>query len=134
MERGFDTKKFSFDFVGNEQIDQATIFNHIAKPIADSCMQGYNGTIFAYGQTGAGKTFTIQGPILDVDANAELDQSSLAQARASKSMKESEGIIQRSFEYIFQNIQAQQQLVQENADGSELNYLIKCSYLEIYNE
>ena len=38
LERGFDTKKFSFDFVGNEQIDQATIFNHIAKPIADSCM------------------------------------------------------------------------------------------------
>ena len=49
-------------------------------------------------------------------------------------MKENEGIIQRSFEYIFQNIQAQQQLVQENADGSELNYLIKCRYLEIYNE
>ncbi len=45
--------------MGNDQIDQSTIFNHIAKPIADSCMQGYNGTIFAYGQTGAGKTYTI---------------------------------------------------------------------------
>ena len=68
LERGFDTKKFNFDFVGNEQIDQATIFNHIAKPMAVSCMQGYNGTIFAYGQTGSGKTFTIQGPVLDVEA------------------------------------------------------------------
>ena len=65
---------------------------------------------------------------------SDIDQMTHAQARASKSIKDNEGIIQRSFEYIFQNIQAQQQLVQENADGSELNYLIKCSYLEIYNE
>lgn len=34
----------------------------IAQPITDSCLQGYNGTIFAYGMTGSGKTFTIQGP------------------------------------------------------------------------
>jgi len=35
------------------------MFNIIAKPIADGCLEGYNGSIFAYGQTGAGKTFTI---------------------------------------------------------------------------
>ena len=64
LDRGVDTKKFNFDFVGHENIDQQSIFNQIAKPIADSCLQGYNGTIFAYGQTGAGKTFTIQGPSL----------------------------------------------------------------------
>jgi hypothetical protein len=44
------------------------MFNHIARPIADSCMQGYNGTIFAYGQTGAGKTYTIQGPCIQTSA------------------------------------------------------------------
>ena len=49
LEKGQDIKRFQFDFVGDEHVDQATIFNHIAKPIADSCMQGYNGTIFAYG-------------------------------------------------------------------------------------
>ena len=59
-----DRKTFNFDFVGHEGIDQKTIFNYIAKPIADSRLQGYNGTIFAYGQTGAGKTFTIQGPCI----------------------------------------------------------------------
>ena len=47
------------------------MFNRIAKPIADSCMQGYNGTIFAYGQTGAGKTFTIQGPTIDVEGSGD---------------------------------------------------------------
>jgi hypothetical protein len=42
--------------------------------------------------------------------------------------------MQRSYEYIFQNIEAQTKLVEEKADGSELSFLIKCSYLEIYNE
>lgn len=49
LDRGADVKKFSFDFVADSRIDQSSIFNHIAKPIADSCLQGYNGTIFAYG-------------------------------------------------------------------------------------
>ena len=62
-------------------------------------MQGYNGTIFAYGQTGAGKTFTIQGPVLEVETN-EHEQCNLAPSRGSKA-KEHEGIIQRSFNYIF---------------------------------
>ena len=59
LDKAGDTKTFKFDFVGHEKMDQLSIFNHIAKPIADTCMQGYNGTIFAYGQTGAGKTYTI---------------------------------------------------------------------------
>jgi len=42
--------------------------------------------------------------------------------------------MQRSFEYIFKNIDAQTKLVEEKGDGSELSFLIKCSYLEIYNE
>ena len=41
---------------------QAEIFQAIGLPIGDACMAGYNGTIFAYGQTGAGKTFTMYGP------------------------------------------------------------------------
>jgi kinesin family protein 15 len=49
VEREKKPLKFKFDFVGHEKIDQLSIFNHIAKPIADTCMQGYNGTIFAYG-------------------------------------------------------------------------------------
>ena len=57
-----DIKTFNFDYVADEEVEQETIFDNIAKPIADSCLEGYNGSIFAYGQTGAGKTFTIQGP------------------------------------------------------------------------
>ena len=127
LDRGIDSKKFSFDFVGEENIEQLTMFNHIAKPIADSCIQGYNGTIFAYGQTGSGKTFTIQGP-------QAIDESSGEHISGYTESQNNRGIIQRSFEYIFQNIEAQKLLISTKNDGSELDYLIKCSYLEIYNE
>lgn len=59
LDRGMDQKTFNFDYVATQGSEQQEIFEKIARPIADSCLQGYNGTIFAYGQTGSGKTFTI---------------------------------------------------------------------------
>ncbi len=53
-----------------------------AKPILESVMEGYNGTIFAYGQTGTGKTFTMEG------VDNEKDK----------------GIVPRCIEWIFNNI------------------------------
>ncbi|CAG2216037.1 KIF6_9 [Mytilus edulis] len=53
--------KFRFQKVFDQSSQQDEIFDNVAKPVADSVMQGYNGTIFAYGQTGSGKTFTITG-------------------------------------------------------------------------
>jgi|LauGreDrversion4_2_1035121.scaffolds.fasta_scaffold644903_2 hypothetical protein len=40
---------FSFDFVGAEDVHQEEIFLKVGKPIVDQCLQGYNGSIFAYG-------------------------------------------------------------------------------------
>lgn len=37
------------------------MYNETARPIVDKVLAGYNGTILAYGQTGTGKTFTIEG-------------------------------------------------------------------------
>ena len=55
-------KNFTYDYVAKDSATQKEIFEDVVQPIADYCMQGYNGTIFAYGQTGTGKTYTIQGP------------------------------------------------------------------------
>ena len=41
--------------------EQRTIYDEAAAPIVEAAMQGYNGTVFAYGQTGAGKTHTMEG-------------------------------------------------------------------------
>jgi Kinesin motor domain len=47
------------------RLDQ--IYRGTAQPIVESLLKGYNGTIFAYGQTGTGKTHTMEG-----SAEAEL--------------------------------------------------------------
>ena len=41
---------------------QQEVYETTAKPAVISILQGYNSTIFAYGQTGTGKTFTMEGP------------------------------------------------------------------------
>ena len=43
----------------DETAAQADVYNAAVKPIVEDVMAGYNGTIMAYGQTGAGKTFTL---------------------------------------------------------------------------
>uniref|UniRef100_A0A0X3P6A1 Kinesin-like protein n=1 Tax=Schistocephalus solidus TaxID=70667 RepID=A0A0X3P6A1_SCHSO len=98
------TKMFTFDYafgMGSKQLD---IFNKIARPIIEKVFEGYNGTIFAYGQTGTGKTFTMEG------------------VRSVPSLR---GIIPNSFAHIFGRI--------AKAD-SKTRFLVHVSYLEIYNE
>lgn len=56
-----EKKEFTFDFTYSPESTQEQIFNETALPILTGVMEGYNGTIFAYGQTGTGKTFTMEG-------------------------------------------------------------------------
>ena len=55
----FQDKSFNFDQIFNSETTQENFFQGAAKPIVQDILQGYNGTIFAYGQTSAGKTHTI---------------------------------------------------------------------------
>ncbi|KAL0481022.1 kinesin-like protein [Acrasis kona] len=54
-------KMFTFDNVASQEVDQAEMFEKCGRPIVESCLSGYNGTIFCYGQTGSGKTYTMTG-------------------------------------------------------------------------
>ncbi|EGD83646.1 hypothetical protein PTSG_04253 [Salpingoeca rosetta] len=56
-----DTLKFRFDACYNEEASQKEIFMGEVKPLLDLPLKGFNATCFAYGPTGAGKTFTMQG-------------------------------------------------------------------------
>ncbi|CAN8071260.1 unnamed protein product, partial [Agarophyton chilense] len=55
------THPFSFDRVFNEHISNTAVYHNTAKPLVDTLFTGGRGTCFAYGQTGAGKTFTMAG-------------------------------------------------------------------------
>ncbi|XP_045676369.1 centromere-associated protein E isoform X3 [Phyllostomus hastatus] len=55
------SKSFNFDRVFHSNETTKNVYEEIAVPIIDSAIQGYNGTIFAYGQTASGKTYTMMG-------------------------------------------------------------------------
>jgi len=108
----------SFDHAFGEESTQAQIFEQ-AQHSVSAVMQGYNATIFAYGQTGTGKTHTMLGVDL-----AQLGRSGVIESDRMAFEEGGKGIIPRSVEAIFQHIAAH----------TEMQYTVKCSYLEIYND
>lgn len=97
-------KTFTFDQVYDENSTQREIYENTAKPIVQSSLDGYNGTIFAYGQTGTGKSHTMEGKDDPPDLR---------------------GIIPNSCCHIFDEIAK---------SGSTTEFLVRSSYIEIYNE
>ncbi|KAK8685023.1 hypothetical protein V6N13_041034 [Hibiscus sabdariffa] len=55
----WDTDTYEFDEVLTEFASQKRVYEVVAKPIVESVLDGYNGTVMAYGQTGTGKTYTL---------------------------------------------------------------------------
>ncbi len=58
---GTPASRHRFDFVFGPAVSTRTLYEKQCRPIVQACMEGYNGTIFAYGQTSSGKTFTLMG-------------------------------------------------------------------------
>jgi kinesin family protein 5 len=54
--------KFNFDAVFGPESNQADVYQKVAHQQVVDVLDGYNATVFAYGQTGAGKTHTMEGP------------------------------------------------------------------------
>ena len=52
-------REVAFDGVYGPESDQQAVYQELGAPILQSVMQGYNGTVLAYGQTGTGKTHTL---------------------------------------------------------------------------
>ena len=98
------SNQFVFDKVFNTDANQDFIYNVVGKEIVNDVMSGYNGTIFAYGQSGSGKTFTMYGPDF-YDKNM--------------------GIIPRIISDIFNFV--------ENSD-EHINFQFKLSVCQIYKE
>ncbi|XP_021904366.1 kinesin-like protein KIN-UB [Carica papaya] len=65
----WDSETYEFDEVLTELASQKRVYEVVAKPVVESVLDGYNGTVMAYGQTGTGKTFTL-GRLGDEDTAA----------------------------------------------------------------
>ncbi|CCU80547.1 kinesin heavy chain [Blumeria hordei DH14] len=96
---------FTFDRVFDMNSRQKDVFDFSIKSTVDDILNGYNGTVFAYGQTGAGKSYTMMGTDIDND--------------------EGRGVIPRIVEQIFASILS---------SPSSIEYTVRVSYMEIYME
>ncbi|EGB11740.1 hypothetical protein AURANDRAFT_20832, partial [Aureococcus anophagefferens] len=53
---------YTFDAALGVEASQAAVYDAVAKPMVADVLRGFNATLFAYGQTGAGKTHSMFGP------------------------------------------------------------------------
>ncbi len=100
----YEKHEFRLDHVFECGTDQSTVYEVAAKPIVKGVLEGFNGTVLAYGQTSSGKTFTMQG---DIDSDIY------------------RGIIPRMVETIFESIMQA---------SESMEFTVKASMIEIYNE
>ncbi|EER10798.1 kinesin heavy chain, putative [Perkinsus marinus ATCC 50983] len=99
---GFSSSVRRYD----ENFTQPEVYERTAREAVRSVLQGFNATILAYGQTGTGKTHTMEGFITDYYNDVQ------------------RGIIPRSMAEIFEYI----------ACHNHLTFTVRASYLQIYNE
>ncbi|KAJ6730172.1 CENTROMERE PROTEIN E [Salix viminalis] len=91
---------YAFDHVFDESCTNSRVYELLTKDLIHAAVEGFNGTVFAYGQTSSGKTFTMNG--------AQNDR----------------GIIDRAVKDVFNKIH----MIYDR------EFLIRVSYMEIYNE
>ncbi|QLL33037.1 hypothetical protein HG536_0D05580 [Torulaspora globosa] len=61
LRRGGGELKFVFDKLYDEDATQMDVYSGTTSALLDSVLDGFNGTVFAYGATGCGKTYTVSG-------------------------------------------------------------------------
>ncbi|XP_062110310.1 kinesin-like protein KIN-UC isoform X2 [Humulus lupulus] len=55
----WSSESYRFDEVFTDTASQRRVYEAVAKPVVESVLNGYNGTVMAYGQTGTSKTYTL---------------------------------------------------------------------------
>ena len=91
---------------------QTDVYNQVVRPVVMEVIEGYNCTIFAYGQTGTGKTFTMEGDRAPSNDDMSWEDDPLV------------GIIPRSVSHLFSALNS----------ISNCEYSVKISFMELYNE
>ena len=89
-------KVFAFDKVFDGDAQQTDIFDYTS-PLIDHALDGLHATIFAYGQTGAGKTYTMEG--FDYSGGSVEAANKLRPVMSTA--KHKHGIIPRAIEAVF---------------------------------
>ncbi|RLN68410.1 hypothetical protein BBJ28_00022399 [Nothophytophthora sp. Chile5] len=118
---------YAFDEVYDAQYSTRAIYDGLARSIARSALDGIHGSIFAYGQTSSGKTYTMQGTNF---RSTGARKATLSVAEESPETEEDrrpavgDGLVQLAVKDLFD----------EMARRTDAEFLVRVSYLEVYNE
>jgi len=104
------SKTYNFDKVFGEKSKQIDVYNDLVAGQLNDVLSGYNCTVLAYGQTGTGKTFTMEGE-QSQDTNYKWDEDPKS------------GIIPRALSHLFDLL-----------TNMDVEFSVRISLLEIYNE
>ncbi|KAJ8050111.1 Kinesin-like protein KIF21A [Holothuria leucospilota] len=105
-------RMFTYDFVFDMDSRQDVIYDKIVRSLIEGCFDGYNATVFAYGQTGAGKTYTM-GTGFEPGINPE-----------------EEGIIPRAVHHLFEGIKLRKEKAEENKEPPP-EFKIHAQFMEV---
>ncbi|XP_031988964.1 kinesin-like protein KIF21B isoform X1 [Corvus moneduloides] len=108
-------KAFTYDFVFDLDTWQERIYTTCMGKLIDGCFEGYNATVLAYGQTGAGKTYTM-GTGFDMSIS-----------------EEEQGIIPRAISHLFSGIEERKRAAQSQGVAAP-EFKVSAQFLELYNE
>uniref|UniRef100_A0A8C3RDR8 Kinesin family member 21B n=1 Tax=Cyanoderma ruficeps TaxID=181631 RepID=A0A8C3RDR8_9PASS len=108
-------KAFTYDFVFDLDTWQERIYTTCMGKLIEGCFEGYNATVLAYGQTGAGKTYTM-GTGFDMNIS-----------------EEEQGIIPRAITHLFSGIEERKQAAQSQGVAAP-EFKVSAQFLELYNE
>lgn len=118
----FQLHNFTFDYVFDMDSNQTDIYKKLGDPSIESVIQGFNSTIIAYGQTGTGKSFTMEGLSYLNNKVKDISNSNAYYNYNHGSL----GIIPRCIENIFKYI--------ESPSNNKSKFIVRASYLQIYND
>ncbi|CAH8438256.1 unnamed protein product [Schistosoma turkestanicum] len=96
-----EPRRFSFDAVYDENSKQRDLYDSTFRDLINSVLHGFNGTIFAYGQTGTGKTFTIQGHQDDPELRGLMPNSFIHVFDHISKSKDSQYLVRASYLEIY---------------------------------
>ncbi|KAJ1531608.1 hypothetical protein ONE63_000280 [Megalurothrips usitatus] len=103
---------FSFNAVFEPGATQEDVLNYSGvRRLISMAVEGFSCTVFCYGQTGSGKTHTLTGPPGLFDGTVQPQSPD-------------HGLVCRSFQFLFQQLR----------ERSDFHFVLKASFLEIYNE
>ncbi|XP_025049106.1 kinesin-like protein KIF21B [Alligator sinensis] len=108
-------KAFTYDFVFDLETWQEQIYTTCVGKLIEGCFEGYNATVLAYGQTGAGKTYTM-GTGFDMNISDE-----------------EQGIIPRAISHLFSGIEERKRAAQDQGVAAP-EFKVSAQFLELYNE